>query len=328
MPSRLVVVTPAPPGSTVGNRVTAERWAARLGELGCDVAVAERWDGEPADALVALHAVKSLASIQAWLDRPAPGPLIVGLAGTDVYGSLEEHAGARAALGRADRIVALQPLAARALPPELRERVRTILQSAEPASPAAVARETARRGDDSAREVVVLSHLRAVKDPLLPARAARSLPADSRIAIALIGRTLEPEAGAAARAEAASNPRLRLVGELAHEDALARLAGAAALCLPSREEGGANAIGEAAVAGVPILAARNDGAVGLLGDDHPGLFPPGDTQELAALLERLELDPAFAADLAARSRELAPAFAPEREREAWRALLAELGLIG
>jgi putative glycosyltransferase (TIGR04348 family) len=314
--ARIVVVTPAPAGSTVGNRVTAERWARTLRELGTDAVVVERWLGEPADALVALHAVKSLDSIERW---HAARPLVVGLAGTDVYGGLAEHAPALAALRRADRIVALQPLAAAALPADLRARVRTIVQSALSAR-----LEMPVPADPAELEILVLAHLRAVKDPLLPARAARRLRPGSRIAVRLAGRALDPALAAEALAEEAANPRFRMLGELAHADALARLAGASALALPSRTEGGANALGEAAVARVPILAARNAGAVGLLGDDHPGLFPVGDAAALAALFERFEADEPFRAELRARSTALAPRFDPARERAAWRTLFAEL----
>jgi putative glycosyltransferase (TIGR04348 family) len=315
--ARVLVVTPAPAGSTLGNRITAERWAAILRGLGARVDVREHWSGEPADALVALHAVRSLPAIERWLRERPGAPLVVGLAGTDAYGGLAEHPEALATLARADRIVALQPLAAGVVPAEVRDRVRTILQSALAAAPGAGT-------SDAPPEVLVLSHLRPVKDPLLPARAARRLPAAARLTVALAGRALDPESAAAARAEEAANPRFRWLGELPHDAALGRLARAAALALPSRDEGGANVIGEAAVAGVPILAARNPGAVGLLGDGHPGLHPAGDEAALAELLARLEADPAFRRELRERSGALAPRFAPERERQAWEELFGEL----
>jgi glycosyltransferase involved in cell wall biosynthesis len=83
-------------------------------------------------------------------------------------------------------------------------------------------------------------------------------------------------------------------------------------------------ISEAVVAGVPVLASRMDGNVGLLGSDYPGYFPVGDTAALARLLERLEREPAFAARLAKAIARRAPLFRPEREIAAWRGLLAEL----
>ncbi|MGH9182278.1 MAG: hypothetical protein ACRDZ9_00360 [Acidimicrobiales bacterium] len=40
-------MTPAPPGSQHGNRVTALRWQRLLEELGHQVGVRESYDGEP-----------------------------------------------------------------------------------------------------------------------------------------------------------------------------------------------------------------------------------------------------------------------------------------
>ena len=94
--------------------------------------------------------------------------------------------------------------------------------------------------------------------------------------------------------------------------------------LASRLEGGANALGEAAVLGVPILASRVPGNVGLLGARHPGLFAFGDTRALRRLLLRAESDASFRARLARASRRIAPLFRPARETAAWRALLREL----
>ena len=70
------------------------------------------------------------------------------------------------------------------------------------------------------------------------------------------------------------------------------------------------------------------GSVGLLGEDYPGYFPMGDTRALAALLSRAERDPPFYAGLEEACRRRAPLFHPEREREAWAALLREVAAPG
>ena len=72
-------------------------------------------------------------------------------------------------------------------------------------------------------------------------------------------------------------------------------------------------IGEAVVAGVPVISTRIDGVVGLVGDDYPGLFPVGDAAALAELLWRAESDASFMDELQQRCRSLAAQFAPERE---------------
>jgi glycosyltransferase involved in cell wall biosynthesis len=96
------------------------------------------------------------------------------------------------------------------------------------------------------------------------------------------------------------------------------------MVLSSLSEGGANVISEAIVAGVPILASRMDGNVGLLGADYPGYFPVGDTKALARLLQRIEGDRRFVAALRRAIARRAPLFRPQREIAAWRRLLAEL----
>ena len=181
--------------------------------------------------------------------------------------------------------------------------------------------------DPGSFQACASGHLRAVKDPLLAARAARLLPASSRIRIVHAGAALEPDLGRLAQAESHSNPRWRWLGELAHDAILELLARSHAFVQTSLSEGGSSAMSEAIVAGLPILCTRIPGAIGMLGTEaerHEGFFAVGDAGALAALLLRCERDDRFRADLAASSARLAPLLTPEREREAWRALLAEL----
>ena len=128
----------------------------------------------------------------------------------------------------------------------------------------------------------------------------------------------------AAAGEARANRLETWLGELRRRVALERLADAFALVVPSRGEGGSQALVEALVAGVAVLASDAEGNVGLLGRDHPGLFPVGDAAALADLLVRVESDPSLHERLRARSRRLAPRHAPARERHELRALLAPL----
>jgi putative glycosyltransferase (TIGR04348 family) len=310
------VVTPAAPGSTSGNRVTALRWARLLRGLGHRVRVLQRYAGEGFDMLVALHARKSAASVAAFA-RARPGaPIVVTLTGTDVYGDLGGSAAARRSLALATRILALQPLAARELSAPLRSKVRVLYQSAhKPARPA--------RRRAHVFEVGVLAHLRAVKDPLRAALAARRLPAGSRIRVLHLGAPLDPLLARRARREEALNPRYRWLGERPRSQALRILARCRLLVLTSRLEGGANVVSEAVVCGVPVISSRIAGSVGLLGADYPGYFPAGDTRALARLLERAERDAAFRARLTRRGRRLQPLFHPARERAAWRRLIEE-----
>jgi glycosyltransferase involved in cell wall biosynthesis len=98
------------------------------------------------------------------------------------------------------------------------------------------------------------------------------------------------------------------------------------MVLSSLSEGGANVISEAVVGGVPILASRIDGNVGLLGGDYPGYFPVGDTKALARLLQRIETDPRFVARLRRAIGRRAPLFRLTREVATWRRLLVEVSV--
>jgi putative glycosyltransferase (TIGR04348 family) len=311
----ICLVTPAAPGSRKGNRVTALRWAKRLRELGHRVRLREQLSAGRWDLVIGLHARKSAPSVT-WA-AAAGIPVIVALTGTDLYDDLARSPEARRALELARRIVTLQPLAVRELPPELRARTRPILQSA---------RAVAGGPPDAGHfDVCVVGHLREVKDPLRAATAARLLPPASRVRVLQVGGPYSDGWAEAARAEAATNPRYRWLGERPRVETLALISRCRLLALTSRLEGGANVISEALAAGVPVVSSRIDGSIGILGPDYPGYFPVGDTKALAALLGRCERDGAFLSALTAWCAGLRPLVEPSREREAWKALLAEIG---
>ena len=94
--------------------------------------------------------------------------------------------------------------------------------------------------------------------------------------------------------------------------------------MPSRAEGGANVVSEALVRGLPILATRVPGNVGLLGAGYPGLFPQGNARALGRLLTRLATDPRARALVRQASRRLARFHAPAAEVAAWKALLEDI----
>ncbi len=172
----------------------------------------------------------------------------------------------------------------------------------------------------------VVGHLRAVKDPLLAARAGRLVRADSRLVIEHLGDSLDAALAAEARRESESGGRWRWLGPCSRLETLRAIASAHLLVLPSRSEGGPGALAEALMASTPILATRTDGALGMLGADHPGLFEPGDATGLARLLEQAEFDPRFLTGLTIAGATRRPLFERAREVAAWRELLARLEL--
>lgn len=312
------MITPAPPRSYHGNRVTASRWAGLLRSLGHHVSVRQAYQSEPADLLIALHAGKSADAVRrVRADHPSV-PVIVALTGTDLYPTLASAGVDPAVLAAADRLVVLQPLALEQLPGWLRERARVIYQSARP--------PTIQDPDAGDRfDVALLAHLRPVKDPLLPARASRLLPASSRVRIRHAGSVIDAELAERAATEDHANPRYTWLGGLSAGRARRLLAASSVLVHPSRHEGGANVVSEALAAGVPVIASRIPGTVGILGAGYPGYFPAGDDAALAELLDRAERNAAGLYDqLRHCCAALRPLTDPRRELAAWRQLLAEL----
>ncbi len=319
MQRKIQLACPAPAGSTQGNRVTALRWARILRELGYRATLAPELKGNP-EVLVALHARRSAAAAAEFKRRFPERPLVVALTGTDLYKDLTEgNRAAKRSLELADRLIVLHSQAKLDLPKAVRRKTRIIHQSVR--LPKRLRTPAKNRFD-----VCVLSHLRAVKDPLRTALAARVLPAESKLFVRHLGRALEPRLEARAIQESKSNPRYEWLGERAHPDAMRLLSASRLLVISSRLEGGANVIGEAATAGVGILATDVPGNRGLLGARHPGYFEFGKTDALAQLLWRAESDAKFYGRLLASSERIAVAFTPQSESQAWRALLNELAL--
>ena len=298
-------MTPAGPGARNGNRHTALRWAAFLRAAGHRVHVCVEWPPEwPADAMLALHARRSHASIKAF---PRDKPLVVALTGTDVYRDIKTSAQARESLELAQRLIVLQPKAAEELPARLRAKVRVVVQSSS---------TTLRHRPVARCRICVIGHLRAEKDPLrtLLALEHTSAPIEVVHLGAALDESLIPKT---------SDARYRWLGNVAHARALRWLASSQAMVISSRMEGGANVVCEALRIGVPVIASRIPGNVGLLGADYPAYFPMENERALARLLERVATDRGFYRSLKARIAPLRRTVAPQAER---RALLAALML--
>jgi putative glycosyltransferase (TIGR04348 family) len=315
---RIVIVTPALAEANNGNWQTARRWSLFLRQA-YRVSVVGRWTGSAGpgeDLMIALHARRSASSIAAWRAAHPDRPLVVVLTGTDLYQDIDTDAGAQRSLALADRLVVLNELGARRLPAPLRDKVRVILQSAPPRRPLAKPLRHLR--------VLMVGHLRAVKDPAAYCDAARRLAAREDIFLDHVGAALDDELKAEAELTMRTNPRYRWLGPLPHGQARARIQAAHALVHPSRLEGGAHVVIEALSSGTPVLASRIDGNLGLLGPDYAGCFEPGDAAGLAALIERARDDPTMLPALAAQCAARAPLFAPERERASLIALIEQL----
>ncbi|OYW19326.1 MAG: glycosyl transferase family 1, partial [Burkholderiales bacterium 12-64-5] len=265
--------------------------------------------------MIALHARRSAASAEAWRARHPARPLIVVLTGTDLYRDIATDAAARHSLHIADRLVTLNTLGPRSLPQALRPRCRVVLQSC----PSRVRQAAPSRY----LRALMIGHLRAEKAPDVLFDAARELAGRRDIRIDHIGSALDPELGEAARSLTASLSGYRWLGGLSHDATRRRLQRASVLVHPSHLEGGAHTVIEAVRSGVPVLASRIDGNVGLLGADYDGYCPPGDAHALAGLIERARDDAGWLAHLAHQCDAKAALFSAEHEQSALHALIDE-----
>ncbi len=309
------IVTPALAGANNGNWQTASRWARMLrGHY--RVQVLDRWQGEPADVLVALHARRSAASIERWSARRPGAPAVVVLTGTDLYRDIHVDAEAQRSLALADRLVVLHERAVDDLPLPYRAKAVACFQST-------TSRVELVKTSQHLRAVMV-GHLREEKDPRTYFEAARRLARRRDILLDHIGDALEPSLGSEARALHNADAHYRWLGALSHGPTRDRIQRAHVLVHPSRMEGGAHVVMEAICSGTPVLASRISGNVGMLGTDYAGYFEPGDAEGLATLLRRCRDEPARLVRLREQCTARAPLFEPVRERATLRALLDDL----
>jgi len=315
---RILIVVPRGAGRRSGNRVTARRWQRELQSLGHGVETIDGYDGQDCDVLVALHAHKTARSALDYVRHVPDGRLVVALSGTDLYRDLATSAKGQQALEAAHRIVLLQEHGMKLLEPHLHRRCHVIHQSV--VSPRTIPEKIQRWW-----QVALVGHLRPVKDPFLLARAVADLPAESRIRVVHLGRALSEPMRVRAETEMARRPdRYRWLGSRPHWQVMHTLARSRLMVLTSRMEGGANVVGESITVGTPVISTRISGSIGLLGEDYPGFFEPGDVQGLRQKLLEAERQGDFYDAISSRCGDLRSVFEPRRECRKWERLLDEL----
>ncbi len=315
---KIALITPALPRSRAGNRATATRWRNILAELGHRVDVKTVFTGGRYDAMVALHAWRSAASIRRFHTQYPDRLLVVALTGTDLYKFIRTCPEPTLySIQAADLLITLHDLAGLAIPEIYRKKISVIHQSARP-----VVRKPGKRGNRF--KVCVIGHLREEKDPLRAAYAVRRLPAHSRMQVDQYGKAHTQEWAERAEKEMRDNIRYRWHGEVPHWQVRKAYAAADLMVLSSRMEGGANVISEACVAGLPTIASDIAGSVGLLGESYPGYYAVGNTRALRDLLLRAEADTVWLRNLQTTCLAKAGLFSYEREKNKWKTLLSNI----
>lgn len=304
---KINVITPAKKHSKNGNRATAKRWARILRDAGHSVQIDVEYTGDTFDLMIAIHAWRSAGSVKAYLAKHPRGALIVGLGGTDVNTYMTTHSTVTLdTMEKADALICLHDLIAQKLSSTLTKKLHLVRQSAVPIS-------TPRTPRARTFDVCVVGHLREEKDPFRAAMAAKLISDQSKLRVTHFGKAHTQAWAHDAEKHMRETPRYIWRSEVARWQVRREFAYTCAMVISSNQEGGANVVSEAIVAGVPIIASDIDGNVGLLGEGYPGYFPVGDGRALADVLWRAETDPAFLPLLADHIDELKPLFSKEKE---------------
>ena len=118
---KVCVASPYPLSELKGNSVSADRIVKMLNERGIEARGSHGYDGDHADILISLHAIKAAPAIFEFKKKLPKGKVIILMTGTDIYQGLPEGSQiGEDALEEADRIVVPQEAAILKLPEEVR----------------------------------------------------------------------------------------------------------------------------------------------------------------------------------------------------------------
>jgi len=315
---RIIQVTPSAQTSKSGNRTTANRWARIFRSLGHSVSTITDYDDRSADMMVAIHAWRSARAIERFKALYPEKPLVVCLAGTDINEFIHSHPKPTLkSMELADAMVCLHDLVKEIIPISLQSKLHVIFQSAKPLI-------GPRRFSDRNFNICVISHLREIKDPMRTALAVRTVPNQSKIKVTHLGMAHDGRSSAKAIREMKQNPRYVWKGEVLGWQVRQELKRSHLMVISSRAEGGANVISEAVVAGVPVIASKIDGNVGLLGKNYRGYYPVGNTRELRKVILKAEKDKVFFQSLTKQCNSIKSKFTAEREQKSWAELISNI----
>lgn len=312
-PLTIELITPAPPGSLHGNRVTAQRWQGFLKKLGYQAQISEYWAKSDADLLVALHAYRSHLSIIKFREAFPNKPIVLIMTGTDLYRDLSIHPEVFESMKISNAIVVLQPAAVKLIPKDLQSKVHVVYQSTKP-----IQRKPLLKKDFL---VTVIGHLRPEKDPFCIARSLEKIPSESNIKVIHLGKAMSADMERMAEFYSADLERYQWLNELSHAQTMQQLSRCHLMVISSLMEGGAHVVTEAIAIGVPIIASDIPGNRGLLGDDYPGYYKAGVAVALAKVLLKAETDASFYKSLKRHIKGRSKYVQPQFEMKSIKALI-------
>jgi putative glycosyltransferase (TIGR04348 family) len=314
---RVALASPYPLSSAKGNTVSVRRIGGILRELGYAARESHGWDGEPAEILISLHATRGAEAVRRYREAHPDGKVVVVFTGTDLYQSLlGPSPEGEACLAAADRLVVSQEGSLRSVPEKFRGKARVVPQSVELDIP-----DPRPEREPGVFDIVVVGHLRAVKDPFMTVRVMHERPDWREVRVWQLGEELEEGFAKQARQWERREPRFRWLGGVPRREVIEWLCRAAVMVNSSEMEGGSNAVAEAMMVGTPVVASRVEGNVGMLGEDYEGYFEPGDAEDLAARLQDLRgFGPAWE-NLRRQVTQRSQLFQRDREQAEWHKLL-------
>lgn len=308
---KVIVTTPYERSSLQGNTVTAMRMVSILKEAGLDaMMVCSGEDVSWADVMIALHARKSAHFIDAFKAVNPEGKVIVYLTGTDLYQDIPNGCLiCESSMEKADGLVVSQMASLGSVPEKFRAKSEVVYGSIQ--LPGDLVGDCVVESD----LFLCVGHMRAVKQPFMAVGAFQLLDDSARLV--LLGDEVDAEMGEMAREWQVRDSRFEWLGGLEYLETLRWMKRAVVTINTSLMEGGANSVGESIVLGVPVLASRVEGNVGMLGEDYAGYFSVDSERELADLMYKVLHDESFLSLLREQVRMRSKVFLRENEMRDW-----------
>jgi len=260
-----------------------------------------------------LHARKSHVAIKAVKEQHPDARVILYLTGTDLYRDMVEGCGqCTESLELADAVVVSQEASLNSIPQTYQEKAVVVYNSI-----SLPEQKVSRRREKDL--FVVASHMRAVKQPFMVVDALAGI--DDAVRVKLMGAEIDEGSTIKAREKMLEDERFEYLGTQDYADTIAWMSRSVATINTSLAEGGANSVGESIVLGVPVLASRIEGNIGMLGEDYAGYFSADSATELGELMHRVCSDEVFLAKLEQQVQQRSKKYSRENERKGWLALL-------
>lgn len=306
----MLVTTPYNKASLQGNNVTANRIVSILLEAGIkSEMIAKDEVVLEADVLIALHARKSAHFIKEFYTVNPEGKVILYLTGTDLYREIPN--GCRiceASMEGADALVVSQEASLSSIPPRFRAKSMVVHKSIQ-------LPELSVDTEVDPRLFTVIGHLREVKQPFMGVESIQLL--DDAVRLKLLGDAVALDYDSLALDWQKRDSRFQWLGRLDYTETLEWMKRSVATINTSLVEGGANSVGESIVLGIPVLASKIEGNVGMLSADYDGYFMPDDRKGLADLMSRIVHDASFLKHLQRQVNARAEMFSRENEKNDW-----------